>query len=227
MNAKTKFIVWDWNGTLLDNLHLCIASFNAAITKVGKPELDTLTFQNTYGFPLENFFMQNGFSTDEYNREKMNILNIFHDSYELGITSVGFCAGAEEILRTARGKGIHHIILSNHLIPSICELLDRFEARHFFWDILAHENRESQRRLLPKGERIKIFMQHHELFAENGIIVGDTPEETHIARDTGLTSVAITGGFATEERLREASPDYVLHSLTEMPAVLRERGFVT
>ena len=69
-------------------------------------------------------------------------------------------------------------------------------------------------------------MQQHNLPPENAIIVGDTPEETHIARDTGLTSIALTGGFATTERLRAAEPDCLLNSLTEMLPILRARGFM-
>ena len=59
------------------------------------------------------------------------------------------------------------------------------------------------------------------------IIVGDSPEETRIARSLGLISVAITGGFVSEQRLCAAQPDFLIHSFSEMPAILRDRGFTT
>ena len=59
------------------------------------------------------------------------------------------------------------------------------------------------------------------------MIVGDSVEEIHIARDQGLISVAITGGCVSERRLRAEDPDYVIHTLHELKPIMLERGFVS
>ena len=59
------------------------------------------------------------------------------------------------------------------------------------------------------------------------MIVGDSVEEIEIAREQGLISVAITGGCASEDRLRGEKPDYLIHSLHELKPILQERGFAS
>ncbi|MDR3425315.1 MAG: HAD family hydrolase [Alphaproteobacteria bacterium] len=227
MNNMERFIVWDWNGTLIEDTPLCVACFNAILVHGGKKQIDILRYQNTFEVPIQKFYLKNGYSESELSQAMDAFQHIFHDSYDRGILSVGFREGAKETLQTTHEHNVRHIILSNHLIPSIENHLNRMDAKHFFWRILAHANREAQKTWSSKGEHIKEFMRHHGLRPENGLIIGDTPEETHIARQTGLTSIAITGGFATEERLHEVKPDYVIDSLNEMPSILSARGFTT
>ena len=59
------------------------------------------------------------------------------------------------------------------------------------------------------------------------MIIGDSVEEIHIAREQGLISVAITGGCVSEKRLRAEKPDYVIHALTELKPIMQERGFAS
>ena len=227
MNAAIKFIVWDWNGTLIEDTPLNVACFNRILSHSGKKKIDTHGYQSTFEVPIEKLYFNNGFSEEEVARDKIAHQNLYHDAYDEGILSVGFRKDAREILQETHQRNIRHIILSNHLVPSIEDHLHRLNAKSFFWNILAHENRETQRGWHPKGERLKTLMRDHGLRPENGIVVGDTPEETHIARETGLTSIAITGGFATKERLREAKPDHLIDALQDMNPILRKRGFVS
>jgi phosphoglycolate phosphatase len=99
---------------------------------------------------------------------------------------------------------------------------------HFFEDVLAYADREDQQtRSMSKGDKLRHFMQQEDIYGHPTIIVGDSVEEIEIAQEQGLISVAITGGCVSEERLRAAHPDYVIHSLHDLKPVLAERGFVS
>jgi len=43
----------------------------------------------------------------------------------------------------------------------------------------------------------------------------------------GMVSIALTGGVITEQRLRAAKPDHLIHSLHELKPILQERGFAS
>ena len=52
-----------------------------------------------------------------------------------------------------------------------------------------------------------------------GIIVGDSEEEIEIGREQGLTTVAITDGMCSKARLRAMKPDFLIRSLSQVPAI--------
>ncbi len=225
-NTAQQFIVWDWNGTLIDDLPVNLAGCNSVLTHFGKTLIDTETYQKTFAVPIKNFCCATGFSPEEYDTFSETIQHIFHDTYQELIEGVGFREGVRDLLGITCAQNVSHIILSNHLAPCITQHLTRLDSLPFFWDILAHADRAAQMSWLPKGDRLKTFVQEHALKPENGLIIGDTPEEMHIAQDYGLIGIALTGGHATTERLEDAHPDYLIHSFDELYPILREKGFV-
>ena len=80
---------------------------------------------------------------------------------------------------------------------------------------------------MTKGEKLHQHLKSCGMKPTNAIIIGDAIEEIEIARDLGMTCVAITGGDYSESRLRAQNPDYVIHSLYELNTILAERGFMT
>ena len=48
-----KHIIWDWNGTLLDDGWLFVELINHVLKKRGMKELSLLDYKNTFCFPLE------------------------------------------------------------------------------------------------------------------------------------------------------------------------------
>ncbi len=123
---------------------------------------------------------------------------------------------------------LHSYILSNHIVDPIRTQLRRLEIEHFFAEVLAYADRATQFKDMTKGERLRRYRvaQRHR-GPQDTMIVGDTVEEIQIAREQGLISVAITGGCASEERLRAENPDYLIHSLHGLKPILQERGFVS
>ena len=49
-------VVWDWNGTLLDDLHCCIDVTNTLLTEYGLPVLDDgAAYQRVFRFPVASW----------------------------------------------------------------------------------------------------------------------------------------------------------------------------
>ncbi|SIK53613.1 Putative phosphatase [Mycobacteroides abscessus subsp. abscessus] len=70
------------------------------------------------------------------------------------------------------------------------------------------------------------YMREQDISPQHTVIVGDTPEEIRIAQSLGLTSVAMTGGMASESRLRNAGADHVVHDHDELLAVLTRENLL-
>lgn len=221
-----KHIIFDWNSTLLDDFHIIHECMNMIMEKVGRPTVSLDHFRACYDVPFERLYGNLGFVNGEV--EKMMTLDrhVFHNFYEPRAENAGLREGATEILQHAKDGGVHSYILSNHIVEPIRTQLRRLSIEHFFTEVLAYATHATQFVDMTKGERLRRYMADRKIAGQQALIVGDSVEEIEIARTEGLISVAITGGGATEERLRAERPDHVIHSLHELKPILRQRGFI-
>jgi phosphoglycolate phosphatase len=227
MTAPTKFIVWDWNGTLLDDVHASHEGMNVILRHFKKSVVDLDAFREIFDMPVRNIYSNAGFTDDEINRDMPVMQHLFHDNYEPLSAKAVLRDGAMQILSLLKSAKVASIILSNHLVGSIMGHLNRLGIAADFGAVMANEDRITQIGAMTKGEKLRHYLGENNLSPENGIIIGDTPEETHIARELGLGSAAITGGYASQRRLETVSPDYLIHSLHELKPVLENRGLVS
>lgn len=225
MPAQGKNIVFDWNSTLLDDIDAMHACTNMLLESEGHAAIPLAHFQEHYNIPFDQFYRGMGF--DEKQVAKLISLenSAFHDHYEPMASRAGLRDGAVEILGHVRNTGVQSLILSNHLVEPIRVQLRRLEVEHMFAEVLAYADRATQFRDMTKGERLRRYLAQRNMQDQDTIIVGDSVEEIHIAREQGLISVAITGGCVSERRLRAENPHYVIHTLRELKPIMAERGF--
>jgi phosphoglycolate phosphatase len=220
-------LVFDWNSTLLDDFHIIHECMNLIMQRVGRSPITIDRFRACYEVPFELLYSNLGFANGEVDRMMNLERDVFHDFYEPRAENAPLRDGAVDLLRHAKDKGLPAYILSNHIVEPIRAQLRRLEIEPYFAEVLAYATRAEQFRDMTKGERLRRFMAERGIEAGRTMIVGDSVEEIQIARAEGLTSVAITGGGALEERLRSEKPDYVIHALRELKPILQERGFVS
>ena len=227
MNAAQRHIVFDWNSTLLDDIEALHSSTNVLLAGEGHKPVSLEFFQDHYEIPFGRLYHNLGLEAPQVQRLLELENSAFHDHYEPRAATAALREGAMEILNHAHTKGVSSFILSNHLVEPIRTQLRRLGIEHFFTEVLAYADRSVQFKDMSKGERLRRFRVEHGMSDHPTIIVGDSVEEIDIAQEQKFISVAITGGCVSEQRLRAAKPDYIIHSLRELPAILTERGFAS
>ncbi|MER2519330.1 MAG: HAD family hydrolase [Bdellovibrionales bacterium] len=221
--APQNTLIFDWNSTLLDDAQALCDAFNILFAQCGREPIDLQTYQDRYDMPIERFYGNHGFAAHEIPSLLPKFAEVFHSNYEPLAKSLPLRDGAHDVLSYAKDSGAHTIILSNHLRPPILEHLARFSIADYFSEVIAYPSRAEQFRKESKGQKLLRYLGENWLDPACSVIVGDSPEETVIAREQGIVSVAITGGCVSEARLRAAQPDYLIHSLTELKPILAER----
>ena len=63
MFKQYKHILWDWNGTLLDDSWLCVEVLNGLLKESGKPTITHETYKEHFNFPVIHFYEFLGFET--------------------------------------------------------------------------------------------------------------------------------------------------------------------
>jgi phosphoglycolate phosphatase len=227
MNPASKTLVFDWNCTLLDDIHAMHVCTNKLLESEGYQPMHIDAFRANYTVPFEHLYRNMGFTDVQIERLLSLENSAFHDHYEPMAHEANLREGAVDILTHAHANGVQSLILSNHIVDPIRVQLRRLEIEHLFDDVLAYADRHVQFKDMTKGERLRRFMVKHGLTPQQTIIVGDSVEEIQIAHEQDLIGVAITGGCVSEERLREENPHHVIHSLAELKPIMQERGFTS
>ncbi|OPY94397.1 phosphatase [Bradyrhizobium sacchari] len=218
-------LVFDWNGTLLDDAYAVLQTTNAILDRFGHATIDMKTFRQHCDVPLCHLYRNLGMSQDEVEIVDRDGSAIFHDIYEPLAGKADLREGARRVLELARQEGASSIIVSNHIVDPLRFQLKRLGVDDCINDVLAFESRAAQYKSMSKGERLRLHMQKNNLKPASTFIIGDMPVETHIARKLGLISISIAGGFVSASRLRAARPDYTINNHHELLPILQRRGF--
>ncbi|RTE88334.1 MULTISPECIES: HAD hydrolase-like protein [Bradyrhizobium] len=218
-------LVFDWNGTLLDDTYALLETTNVILDRFGRPSIDIKTFRDRCDVPLSLLYLSLGMSREEIEAMERDDGALFHDLYEPLAAKADLREGARRVLEIARRQSALLIILSNHIVAPLQSQLRRLGVDHYITDVLAFESRATQYKSMSKGERLRLYMQRYDLKPASTFIIGDMPVETDIARNLGLTSISITGGFVSTSRLQAARPDYTINNHHELLPILQSRGY--
>ncbi len=216
-----KLVVFDWNGVLIADAQACTEIVSLVLQKYGRPAIDLKTYQNVYEVPIKNMYRKLGFTGAEIAREGMHIQDIFHEHYEPRIAHVRTRTGARRLLKWLSEENIECVIFSNHTIDGVRHQLERLKIGSYFSHVLANDKYQAMNGQ-TKGDRLKNFLADRPLKKEEALIIGDSAEEVVIGKRLGLATVAITGGYSSAARLKEAKPDYLIHNLIDMIDIIKE-----
>src|SRR3712207_5417164 len=94
LRPRRPHLVWDWNGTLLDDLSLVVSATNAAFGVVGGPEVTADEHRRDFRRPISDYYGHVlGRPVDD--EEFVRLDKTFHEAYRLGLVNVALNADAE------------------------------------------------------------------------------------------------------------------------------------
>lgn len=144
-------LVFDWNGTLLDDADALLQTTNIILDRLGRVAIDMEEFRDRFDVPLSVFYRNLGLSGGEIDALDSDSGAIFHDTYEPLADKAALRDGARSVLETARQQDISSIIVSNHIVDPLRAQLRRHGIEDCVAEVLAFESRASQFRSMSKG----------------------------------------------------------------------------
>ena len=180
-------IVWDWNGTLLDDLAVVVAAVNDTHAVVGRRPITIEEYGAHYTRPVLLFYERLLNWTIEESEWKA-FDGSFHVSYRRRVHSAGLATDAVEALEAARDAGLSQSLLSMYWHVELITQVDRFELARFLMRI-------DGLRGIP-GDRKQVYLQQHlaavgqdlaaRLAPGEVLVVGDALDDAAAARALGL-----------------------------------------
>lgn len=217
-----KLAVFDWNGTLFDDLDANLVGANKALALFGHDAITTEDYQTRFTFPILHFYVNCGISTDDYLARHEEAADAFLETYEDEALNCSLREGTIDLLEWLQSEGVHCMILSNHLRENVEIQLRRFGIEHLFDGISCNTERDAAMiSSLNKQDRLRAYIKDHDFDLSQSFIIGDSFEEPELARDFGMTGFNISGGCLSTERLAAKNPDYLVHNLYETREILQ------
>ncbi len=188
-------IIWDMNGTLVDDVELCIEIANVFLRKEGLTELTKESYQAEFGFPITAYYERIGIDLEKNSMESLTEQFIY--SY---MTSVKNCQLQGEVERIIidldRAQKTQFVLTAAHTEVAM-ELLNHFGIRKYFKAIAGLDNHLAA----SKVERGKELMKTHQVNTEKVVLIGDTLHDFEVAQALGVHCILIANGHQSKERL--------------------------
>jgi phosphoglycolate phosphatase len=211
--SKYRHIVWDWNGTLLDDSALCVAILNEMLSARGMSPVTVEEYRRHFDFPVIDYYRKLGF---DFNNEPYDaVAKEFIDAYDARRFTCNLQKDAEKVVTRIAEMGMQQSILSAYQQPRLEEVVTHFGMTKYFEvlsglsDDYAHSKVESGR-LLPK----RLGCKPSEL-----LVIGDTTHDHEVAAAMGADCILVVSGHQDHARL-DRCHGQVLDSLAELLAAI-------
>ncbi|MBR1444740.1 MAG: HAD family hydrolase [Firmicutes bacterium] len=192
---KYKNIIWDWNGTILNDAPIAFEATNLLLQRFGYPTITFEYYRDNVDTPIVNFYSK----IFDLNRHDMEMLDDeWGILYNQLSDKIDLHTGVEEILCSFADKKLKQIILSAFKTKEITKYASKFSVEQYFDDILGTENIVME----SKKDRGIRYMQEHGFAPNQTLYIGDTVHDYETARGLGADCILFSGGQQSPKLLK-------------------------
>jgi len=194
-SSSYHHIIWDWNGTLLNDHWLCVEVMNTMLAERNLPLLTLERYRDIFDFPVRDYYEKLGF---DFKAESFEVVGMdFMIRYNERQKECRLHEGVQHVLSCLKEKGFSQYILSareeNELRKETRDLKVAEYFKHIdgLDDHYAHGKTDVGVRLLKEiDDDIRSIL-----------FIGDTCHDADVARELGIDCVLIPNGHHSAQRL--------------------------
>lgn len=213
-----RHIVWDWNGTLLDDNDAVVSAVNAVCTAFGREHIDIEQWRAVYSRPLLRCY-ERLLDRELGEQDWARVDKFYHEEYRNLLHSVGLATGVPEVLRQWQRAGNTQSLLSMWFHDELRPLVAEHGLEPLF-------SRVDGLRDEVGGGSKDVHLRRHldELGWEPAevALVGDVVDDARAAEQVGADCVLVTTGVMSRPALQESGFP-VVDSVSEAVEHLRAR----
>lgn len=190
-----KVIIWDWNGTLADDVIASLRSTNDILVRRNMPPIDLETYYSYIDSPISKFY-EHLFDLSVVPMEQLG--QEFYESYPKYFE--GLHEGVPELLEALQEKGLRQVVLTAGNTGVVDKDLRRFGIRDYFEEVLGADD------LLAAGklERGMAWIAAQSIFPEDMVLVGDSLHDYDTAKAMGVRCILCAIGHQAKKDLLTA-----------------------
>ncbi len=189
-------IIWDWNGTIIDDAWLCVEIMNEVLSENFLDPINLKTYKENFCFPVKEYYKKLGFN---FKKEKFKTSGLlFINKYIKRMYEPKLYPDWINIIELLINKGISHSILSAQDINTLNMATSYYKVNKYFENIIGINNQYANGKL---EEGINLMKKIK--YKKNRIlIIGDTRHDAEIASHLGVQCLLLSCGHNNDSQLR-------------------------
>ena len=186
-----KYIIWDWNGTIVDDAGIALDAVNDMLREQHRPEITLEEYRNAMDTPILRFY---DMKATDFNW----ITERFQSYYENHKDQLRLHEGVEGLLEYCRQKGCHQIILSSSATRIIQFYAKLFGVADYFEAVLGADD------LLAAGkiERAVGYFEQNKIPKAETVMIGDSVHDFDVSQALGIDCILMSGGHQDLQSLQ-------------------------
>jgi phosphoglycolate phosphatase-like HAD superfamily hydrolase/8-oxo-dGTP pyrophosphatase MutT (NUDIX family) len=195
-----KNLIFDWSGTLVDDMGPVIEATNIVLEKYGVAPYDREGFRRSFRLPYHEFYEEllPGIELAELEAH-------FRPAFDGATSLVTVLPHAREKLEWAKQRGMRMFVLTSMDPTAFERQLNEFGMQDFFEETYAG--------VLDKRKLIAQILDTHALHKDETAFIGDMTHDIETARHGGISSIAVLTGYHHAEVLAAVRPDITVPDL--------------
>ncbi len=192
---KYKHIIWDWNGTLFDDVELCHNIINGLLIRNEIEEISLQRYREIFDFPVKKYYKTAGL---DFNKTSFEVLGKqFMDEYEERKFESSVFNEVRDVLESVRSLGLTQSLLSAYHHDSLVKITKHFGIENYFIGLNGLDNIYAA----SKIDIGKKWINNSGYKKGEVVLIGDTLHDFEVAEAIGADSILIASGHQSKERL--------------------------
>jgi len=209
-----KHVIWDWNGTLLNDVDFCCKIINRILVENNLPVLSLKKYREIFTFPVQNYYQAAGLDFTKTSFEIMG--KDFIDEYESKKLSCSLFDNAIDVLSGIQKQGIGQSVLSAYLHDNLVSILEHYKLTKYFDNIIGLDN-------IYAGSKTHLglsLVEKLNIPKDQILFIGDTLHDAEVAEAMGVKSILIANGHQEKNKLL-INDNFVLENLNQLRSFLK------
>ena len=210
---KYDHVVWDWNGTLVDDAQLCVDILNELLRHFNKTSINLSFYRQNFLFPVSHFYKKLGlpFEGDLYEA----LSKKFITRYRILQKQIKLQPNAKKTLEQLRLMNVEQSILSAGNLNDLSNFISHHKLSEFFKIISGVDNiYASGKKELAKNHLKKITKRKCKV-----LMIGDTVHDLEVAHYLKIDHVLFAQGHNSANLLKSNS-NFVINDLKNLCVLL-------
>ena len=189
-------VIWDWNGTLLDDLDIAVDALGALLDEHNIPRVSNDQYKSVFRFPVKEYYKDVGFDLNkisfdylcdrfvqEYNHKRAHLAQLFE--------------GTPDILEAIKKEKMQSILSAGQQ-GHLDEITKSLKIDHLFDNIFGLGDFYAASKIERGRQLLETAGKEH----SKTIMIGDTDHDHAVGKTLGIDVLLIADGHQTYEKLK-------------------------
>ncbi|MGI6680520.1 MAG: HAD family hydrolase [Bdellovibrionota bacterium] len=213
-NLKYKHVIFDWNGTLLNDARICYEPCAEIFKELGMPHITFEEYKKNLSYPVIDFYIKYGFDTTKYDYTKISTK--YHKRYFERLDECELFDDVIEILEFFKNYNVSLSILSALEQNMLIKCVKEKNITDYFIDIIGSDN-DSAGSKIEKGLK---WFEKKDFNDSEVLMIGDTLHDAEVAKNLNIDCFLVARGGQHKDVL-ETSSYKVFHSLKDIVSYIK------